>query len=73
MTTVMLENIKDIICLSKMICGIEIWVVKGGWATIDKMQGRFWKAVLRSPPCAVNGTVEHGVGREGKEGRCSGE
>jgi len=71
MTTVMLENIQDIICLSKMIFGIEIWVVKEGWATIDSMQGRFWKAVLRSPPCTVNGTVEHEMGREGKEGRCS--
>jgi len=65
------ENIQDITCLSKMICGIEIWVVKGGWATIDNMQGRFWKAVLRSQQCTVNGTVEHELGRKGKEGRCS--
>jgi len=54
-----------------MICGIEIWVVKGGWATIENMQRKFCKAVLRSPPCTVNGTVEHELGREGKEGRCS--
>jgi hypothetical protein len=33
------------------------------------MQGRFCKKVLRIPPITVNGTAEHGLGKDSRRGK----
>ena len=45
----MLENASEIICKSRLKHGVGMWRVKVGWKITDRMQGRFYKKLLRSP------------------------
>jgi len=43
--------------------------IKGGWEIVDNILGRFCKRVLTLPPSAVNGTAEHGLGKDSRRGK----
>lgn len=50
--------IYEIICESRMIHGIELQRIKGGWEIVDNIPGRFCKGVLRLPPSTFNEAAE---------------
>jgi hypothetical protein len=37
----MLENIHEIVCESKIMCGIEVWGLNGAWKEVDKIHSIF--------------------------------
>jgi hypothetical protein len=41
-----LQNVYEIVCESRMMYGVEIWAVEGGWKETDKIKGRMCKRIL---------------------------
>ena len=53
---------------SKMLYGIEIWTVKGGWKYTDGIHGGFFlKKVVRNPRSTGNVAAEWEHGIEGRK------
>jgi len=45
----MLENACEIICKFRLKYGVWMWCVNVGWKITDRIQGRFYMKLLRSP------------------------
>jgi hypothetical protein len=43
------ENIYEMLCESRMMYGIEMWGLEGGWKQIDNIHSRFCKVTLGMP------------------------
>jgi len=43
----MLERIYEMICESKVLYGTESWRIEGGWEIVERVQGKFFKKLLR--------------------------
>ena len=65
----MTGSIYEIICESRMIFGIEILGIKGGWEIVDNIPGRFCKKMLTLPQSTVNDTAERGLGKGSRRGK----
>jgi hypothetical protein len=62
-----LENIYEM-CESRMIYGIEMWGLEGGWKQIDNIHSRFCKVTLGMPRSAANNAAELELGKVSRRG-----
>lgn len=47
----MLENIYEVVCESKITCGIEVWILSEEWKESDKLHSRFFKNLMVQQLC----------------------
>jgi hypothetical protein len=63
-----LENIYEM-CESRMMYGVQMWGLEGGWKQIDKIHSRFCKVTLGMPRSAANNVAELELGRVSRRGK----
>jgi hypothetical protein len=64
-----LENMYEMLCESRMMYGVEMWGLEGGWKQIDNIHSRFCKVTLGMPRSAANNVAELELGRVTRRGK----
>jgi hypothetical protein len=64
-----LENVYGMLCESRMLYGVEIWGLEGGWKHIDRIHSKFCKVILGMPRSAANNVAELELGRVSRRGK----
>jgi hypothetical protein len=64
----LLENVHKLVCESRVMPGVEIWVggVEEGWKRTDKIHGRLCKKILGILRFVAIGVVEFELGRDSR-------
>jgi hypothetical protein len=66
----MLKDVYEMVCESRIMCGIEVWGLNEALKEADKVHSRFCKKLIGIPNCAANGFAEMELGRESRRGKC---
>jgi hypothetical protein len=69
MKVVTLENVYEIVCESRMLYGVEIWGLEGGWKQIDRIHNKLCKVILGMPRLTANNVAEIELGRVSRRGK----
>jgi hypothetical protein len=64
-----LENVHEMLSESRMMYGVEMWGLEGGWQEIDKILSRFCKIILGVPTSAENSVAGLKLGRDSRRGK----
>jgi hypothetical protein len=64
-----LKNIYETLCESRIMYGVELWVLDRAWKEADRIHGRFCKKILGLPRCTDNGVAEMELGRDSRRGK----
>jgi hypothetical protein len=65
----LLENVYEMVCESRLMCGAEIWGLDEGWKETAIIHGRLCKKILRIPRFAANGVAEVELGGDSRRGK----
>jgi hypothetical protein len=62
-----LEQIYNALIESRMMTGVEIWGLEGGWEEIEKVHEMLYKRIFGVPSSAANGACVRELGRTNRK------